>query len=182
MRNRLSTFERREEEVRRGGGLAFFFFLFFFWCVCILYRGALGKNWKRKNEIKLRGGRGRRGVKEKDFSLFLNFFGQDMVYVHISLRNLPTLQFPFTYAYPITSHSPSKSKSKSECKSQVRSGQIKYLPSTIHHPPSPIPQTRVHGTYIYTHTHSHTHTHTHTHIQIPPSLPPFHHSKYIVYL
>lgn len=54
--------------MRKGGGLAFFFF-FFLVCVC-LYRGALGKDWKRKNEVKERGGRGRRGSEKEFSSLF----------------------------------------------------------------------------------------------------------------
>lgn len=70
-----------------------------------MYRGALGKDWKRRNEVKRRGGRGRRGVKEKNFPPFLNFSGQDMVYVHISLPNSLT-PFHLCISHPIPSHQP----------------------------------------------------------------------------
>lgn len=49
--------------MRKGGEGWRFFFLFFFG-VCVYVWGALGKDWKRRDEVKQRGGRGRRGSKK----------------------------------------------------------------------------------------------------------------------
>lgn len=63
----------------RGGRVGVFsFFFFFFWCVyfCIGGRsGRIGGGGRDEAERRER----EKGVKERIFLLFLNFFGQDMV-------------------------------------------------------------------------------------------------------
>lgn len=67
MRNRLSTFERREEEVRKGGGLAFSFFGV---CVSMLYGGRWGRIGRGRRDEAKRREREKGGSKKKSSLLF----------------------------------------------------------------------------------------------------------------
>lgn len=89
--------------MRKGGrvGVFCFSFSFSFWCVYVCIGGRWGRIGRGRRDKAKRRER-EEGGQRKNFPPFLNFSGQDMVYVHISLSNSP-MPFHSCISYHIPS-------------------------------------------------------------------------------